>query len=101
MISSRRRIAIARCWQRGYSHKAMLREFGIASFIMGGILVIKIFSGGILVIKVFLGGSLVICRIFFKKILIFPKRRRPSTYTDARIPHALSSILVHFLLFAA
>jgi hypothetical protein len=36
---------------------------GIASIIMGGILVIKNFLGGSLVIKVFLGGSLVICRI--------------------------------------
>ena len=35
---------------------------GMALFIMGGILVIKIKTGGILVIKVFLGGSLVISR---------------------------------------
>jgi hypothetical protein len=34
-------------------------ELGIALFIMGDILVIKIKIGGILVIKVFLGGCLV------------------------------------------
>jgi hypothetical protein len=64
MMIGGRGIATARWWQWGYGHKAMLRELGIASFIMGGILVIKIKTGGILVIKVFLGGSLVICRFF-------------------------------------